>query len=111
MTDLAKPSSSAPVEVRLTAETIDYLDRRVASAVQEGIKAAMTGESAKAFWGAGFELLQEQASAQAGRWVIGGLGALVRRVSTFVVLGLLVYSIGGWSALTKLWNAVMASGG
>lgn len=71
----------------------------------------MTGENAKAFWGAGFDLLQEQASAQAGRLVIGGLGALVRRVSTFVVLGLLVYSIGGWSALTKLWNAVMASGG
>lgn len=100
---------SAPVEVRLTPETLDYLDERVQHAVQSGIKEFLTEDTAKLFWSAGFSMLQEQASVHAGRFVIGGLWGFIRKISMFVVLGGVVYAIGGWAALLKLWNVLFTS--
>ena len=99
-----------PVEVRLTKETIDYLDQRIKEAVQGGISSAITEETAKLFWAAGLNVLQEQASTHAGRFVIGGLWGLIRKLSMFLLLGGIVYAIGGWAALIKLWNILFTSG-
>lgn len=99
-----------PVEVRLTKETIDYLDQRIKEAVQTGISSAITEETAKLFWSAGLNVLQEQASTHAGRFVIGGLWGLIRKLSMFLLLGGIVYAIGGWAALIKLWNVLFTSG-
>ena len=99
-----------PVEVRLTKETLDYLDKRIEVAVQSGIQSAMTEDTAKLFWSAGLSVLQDQASTHAGRFVLGGLWGLVRKVSMFLILGGIVYAIGGWAALLKLWHVIFASG-
>lgn len=99
-----------PVEVRLTKETLDYLDKRIEVAVQSGIRSAMTEDTAKLFWSAGLSVLQDQASTHAGRFVLGGLWGLVRKVSMFLMLGGIVYAIGGWAALLKLWHVIFASG-
>lgn len=104
------PSPVPPVEVRLTKETIDYLDTRIEVAVQSGIRSAITEETAKRFWAAGLSVLQDQASTHAGRFVLGGLWGLVRKVSMFLMLGGIVYAIGGWAALLKLWHVIFASG-
>lgn len=99
-----------PVEVRLTKEAIDYLDKHIEVAVQSGIRSAMTEETAKRFWSAGLSVLQDQASTHAGRFVLGGLWGLVRKVSMFLMLGSIVYAIGGWAALLKLWHVIFPSG-
>lgn len=98
--------TSPPAEVRLTDETVEYLEARIASAVQSGIKNAMTEDTAAAFWSAGLQVLQRQASAHAGRFVLGGLWGLLRKTSLFFLLGGVVYALGGWSALAMFFKAI-----
>ena len=98
--------NSAPAEVRLTDETIEYLESRIANAVQIGIKNAVTEDTAAAFWSAGLQVLQKQASENAGRFVLGGLWGLLRKASLFMMLGGIVYAIGGWSAMAALFKAI-----
>ena len=95
-----------PAEVRLTDETVEYLEKRIAAAVGEGIKTAITEDTAAAFWSAGLTALQKQATEHAGRFVIGGLWGLVRKASLFLMLGGIVYALGGWSALAALFKAI-----
>jgi hypothetical protein len=106
-------STRKPVEVRLTDETISYLDQRIADAVRVGIsqalQEALTKDTAQKFWSAGFEMLQEQASVHAGRFVVGGLWGLIRKASMFLVLGGVVYAIGGWAGLAKLWHILFGA--
>jgi len=101
-----KSPRGTTVEVRLTEETIEYLDERIAEAVRKGIVEAVNEETAQAFWSAGIKVLQSQATNHAGRFVIGGLWGIARRISTFMVLGGIVYAIGGWAGLAKLWHAL-----
>lgn len=97
---------SRPAEVRLTDATIDYLEEKMKVAVAEGIKSAMTEDTAKAFWSAGLSVLQKQATAHTGRFVVGGLWGLVTGLGKFVVLGGIVYAIGGWAALATLFKMI-----
>ena len=62
--------SAVPAEVRLTDETGAWLEEKMAAAVREGIKAAMTEETAAAFWAAGLTVLQKSATQRAGRFVL-----------------------------------------
>lgn len=98
-------------EVRLTDETIVYLEERIGAAVSNGIKNAMTEDTAAAFWAAGLSVLQRQATDHAGRFVLGGLWGLARKASLFLMLGGIVYALGGWSALAALAKAIFSSGG
>lgn len=102
--------AAAPSEVRLTEETGAWLEAKMASAVREGIKGAMTEETAAAFWAAGVSVLQKQATQHAGRFVLGGLWGLLRKASLFLTLGGIVYAIGGWAALATLFKALFSSG-
>lgn len=99
-----------PAEVRLTDETGAWLEAKMAAAVREGIKGAMTEETAAAFWAAGLTVLQRQATQHAGRFVLGGLLGLLRKASLFMALGGIVYAIGGWAALATLFKALFTSG-
>ena len=98
-------------EVRLTDETIQYLEERIASAVGSGITSAMTEDTAAAFWAAGLAVLQKQAAQHAGRFVLGGLWGLARKLGLFLTLGGIVYAVGGWGALAALFKVLFQSGG
>lgn len=103
------PERRKPVaEVRLTDETIAYLEERIAAAVGNGIKTAITEETAVAFWSAGLAALQKQATQHAGRFVLGGIWGLVRKASLFFMLGGIVYAIGGWAALAALAKTIFS---
>ena len=93
-------------EVRLTDETIAYLEERIAAAVGNGIKAAITKDTAVAFWSAGLAALQKQATQHAGRFVLGGIWGLLRKASLFFMLGGIVYAVGGWAALAALAKTI-----
>ncbi len=98
-------------EVRLTDETIQYLREQIRGAVEEGVKSTMNEAAARAFWGAGLKVLQEQAAEHAGRFVLGGLWGIVRKLSTFLLLGGIVYAVGGWQALVGLFKLLFSNGG
>lgn len=93
-------------EVRLTNETIAYLEERIAAAVGDGIKTAITEDTAVAFWSAGLAALQKQATQHAGRFVLGGIWGLLRKASLFFMLGGIVYAVGGWAALAALAKTI-----
>ena len=93
-------------EVRLTDETIAYLEERIAAAVGNGIKTAITEDTAVAFWSAGLAALQKQATQHAGRFVLGGIWGLLRKASLFFMLGGVVYAVGGWAALASLAKTI-----
>ena len=93
-------------EVRLTDETIAYLEERIAAAVGNGIKTAITEETAVAFWSAGLAALQKQATQHAGRFVLGGIWGLLRKASLFFMLGGVVYAVGGWAALAAMAKTI-----
>lgn len=90
----------------LTPETMAFLEERMAAAVKSGIESAMTEETAQAFWGAGIRVLQKSASEHTGRFVIGSVGVLARKALLFLVLGSIVYNVGGWTGLAKLWHSI-----
>lgn len=93
-------------EVRLTDETIAHLEERIVAAVGDGIKTAITEETAVAFWSAGLAALQKQATQHAGRFVLGGIWGLLRKASLFFMLGGIVYAVGGWAALAALAKTI-----
>lgn len=97
--------------MRLTDETIAYMEERIAAAVGSSIKSAMTEDNAAAFWAAGLSVLQKQATQHAGRFVLGGLVGVVRKLGLFLTLGGIIYAMGGWSALAALFKVLFQSGG
>lgn len=103
------PERRKPVaEVRLTDETVIYLEERIAAAVGHGIKSAITEETAVAFWSAGLSALQKQATQHAGRFVLGGIWGLARKAGLFFMLGGIVYALGGWAALAALAKTIFS---
>lgn len=87
--------------------TPDDIKQAVREMVSEEI---LTEEAAKKFWLAGLKVLQEQAQNHAGRFVLGSLFAMFRKVTIFVLVGGLVYALGGWSALAGLFKTLFTSG-
>jgi hypothetical protein len=71
-------------------------------AVAEGMRAAMTPEAAREFWTTGLTVLQEEAKNVAGGLVLSGVSGLLKKAGLFMLLGGLVYWVGGWAALAKM---------
>lgn len=51
---------------------------------------------------------RRSATRAGGELLIDGLSGLARRAALFVVLGVLVYSLGGWAGLVAAWKALTA---
>ena len=96
-------------EVRLQDETILYLREQIREAVGEGIRSALTTEAAEAFWGAGLALLHRQAREHTGRFVLGGLFSLVKRLWMVIAIFGLIYATGGWPAVVGLVKSVFSN--
>lgn len=77
--------------------------QHVATAVRDGIAAALADP---ATWAAAAGGVRASTEKHAGQWMLGAVGSLLRKILFFVCAGLLVYSIGGWAALTAVWKAI-----
>lgn len=75
----------------------------VATAVREGITSAL---SDPATWEAAAGGVRASTEHHAGQWMVGAVWSVVRKALWFTAAGLVVYSVGGWSALTAVWHAV-----
>lgn len=95
-------------EVRLRDETLQHMRDMMREAVRDGLKESINDEAIERFWAGGMTMLQRQATQHAGRFVLGGLMGVVRKAGMFLVLGGVVYAVGGWSALAALAKAVFS---
>lgn len=80
---------------------------RTRDAMPEAIRKVVTDEQTMSlFWAAAFDSLQASAQRHTVNLVFSGLKAVAARALLFVSLGLIVYAVGGWTALVKLWSVV-----
>lgn len=79
-------------------------------AVAEGIAAAMTDDAAERFWAKGLEVLQREASMRTGRFVLGGLTTMFKKLAWIGLFVVAVYSVGGWALLKTIWAAMAPKG-
>lgn len=95
--------------VRLSEVDMDDLVAKIAesnaAAISDALSKTMSEETALRFWMAGIRALQEHAAEHTGRWLLGGVWAIAQKLMLFMLLGGVVYAIGGWSALAKVWDA------
>jgi hypothetical protein len=75
----------------------------VATAVRDGITAALADP---ATWSAAFGGIQASTEDHAGKWMVGAVWSVMRKLALFALAGMLVYSIGGWTALSAVWKAI-----
>jgi len=97
-------------EVRLSEQALQDIEARMAKAVGDGIKFALTEENARAFWLAAMSGLQKSATENTGRFVLGGIRAIFRKLLFFALLGCLAYMAGGWTLLVAVYKAASSSG-
>lgn len=77
-------------------------------AVAEGVQAAMTDANAQRFVRSMLAEAQRMAAEKSVEVAGGVFKALVMRALTFLFLGLIVYSLGGWSALAAFGKFLAA---
>lgn len=97
-------------EVQLTPQTREQIKQMVADGVRDGISSVLNEETAEKFWAAGLSVMQKCANEHAGRFVLGGLWGLTRKLLVFFMFGGIVHALGGWQALAGLWK-VLGKGG
>lgn len=73
----------------------------VRDAVAEGIRVAVSDPK---LWADALRAMQTHAQTEAGGWMFGWLRAIASKALLFAVVGLGVYAIGGWTALTALFK-------
>lgn len=96
----------------LTDSELGELDQLMKRSVADGIREVVRDpEALEAFWGGAATVLQRQARERTGGFVLGALSGLLSRVWLFVLLAGIVYALGGWAALGKLWAALSPEGG
>lgn len=96
-------------EVRLTEETIQYLEQRIGAAVEAGIKAAINEDVALKFWETGVRALQESTKVTAGNFTLGIFRSLMKGLVLMAVLAGVVFSIGGFPGVAALWKILMTN--
>jgi hypothetical protein len=80
--------------------------KQVADAVRDGITAALADP---ATWAAAMGGMRASTEEHAGRWMVGAVWSVIRKMALFTLAGLVVYSVGGWSALSALWKTIWGS--
>lgn len=82
----------------------------VREAVADGMREVLTDDEVlNKFLTALVKQLQSAATKNTGKFVLGSVRAVIARGSTFLLLGMLVYSIGGWAAVAKLWQSMFSN--
>ena len=94
----------------LSDSELGELDTLMRRAVADGMREVITDpEAMDAVWSSAARSLQRSAKERAGGLVLGAMSGLVSKLALFLALGGIVYAIGGWAALGKLWAALFAT--
>lgn len=91
---------------------IERLEQVMVTSTEKALRNVLQDRACvQAFWAGGLEAAQDVAKAKTGGLVLGALGGLLRKAWLFLLLAGVVYAVGGWQALPKLWAVISADGG
>lgn len=95
-----------------TDSELDQIDRRMAHAVTQGLRDVLEDrEAIRKFWEGALDAASAHAAQQTGNAVLGAVKFAVTRGALFLLVGMLIYSLGGWGALATTWRAFFGSQG
>lgn len=104
-----------PLTISALADRIDglhielrQLPIELTSALQQGL---ITAASDPDTWSAAIRGMRSATERHAGRLMFGVVWGTLRRAVAVVAIGMLIYSLGGWTALTAFIKSAFASGG
>lgn len=80
------------------------MKREMPLAVAAGIKQAATDPDV---WAAMLAAIRTQAHQNAGSWLFGGIRQFFSKAAWFLVIGLGIYLLGGWSGLVTFFKTVV----
>lgn len=84
------------------AELEQVTQKAVASGIREGLRSVIKDdEYMEAFWNQGVKMAKQQATLKAGTLLVDGLWGLFKKAGTFLLLGLILYSVGGWDLAAR----------
>ena len=78
----------------------------IARALQTAIAQAASNQET---WAAAVAGARRATESHAGRWLVGSLWSVTRKGLVIVTLGMLIYSFGGWSALSAAMKSMVGS--
>lgn len=93
-------------EVVLSKESLQAVEKVFKKALHE----SLNEEAAKRFWRTGFGVLKNNATAAGGNMLYMSVVKLFKGIGKFLAIGLLVYSIGGWSMLAAIFKLLVSKG-
>lgn len=86
----------------------DAMSMAIRSAVTSGIRDAIQDKALlEIFWQKAFEKLQEDSTNYAKKFLWARIKDGLNKGVSFFIIGMIIYSIGGWSAVHKLWIAII----
>lgn len=97
----------------------DKFSPELAKAIQNEVKTAMndwareslfTHENMEVFWDTAFKIMHKKAKEQTGGFIFASLSTIIGKIALFLLLGSLVYTYGGWSALVGTFKVWFTSG-
>lgn len=75
--------------------------QQLQQAVAGGMREALDDPD---LWAAAMKGLSRAAQQEAGGWLFSGIRTALSRLAWLLVLGMLVYQFGGWTALTSIFK-------
>lgn len=79
----------------------EAVEEALPKAMPNGLKASLRDPEV---WAAASEGMQQHVSNKAGGWIMKTVLMFFSRVMLFLVLGSIVYALGGWPLLAKLFS-------
>lgn len=96
-----------PQHIACPAEDIETTVRdAVRDAIKEGFTHHMTDDRVRHMTRIAIGELREHLTTTGGRFLLGSLGSLLARVALFLIAGLLVYSLNGWTGIAALLKSI-----
>lgn len=88
--------------VTLSEESMAQLALMIEKKVDQSLEKKLNEQTAEIFWNAGLKMLRREAGDRALKVGWWGFKQLAGKALLFVVVGWLVYAVGGWEGLTRL---------
>lgn len=70
-------------------------------------KATISQDVTEGFWLTTLDVLRNNAAQASSNILLAALKRLIKNISAFLILGLTVYAIGGWSGLAALAKVIL----
>jgi hypothetical protein len=83
------------------------LDSLMRRAVADGMREVISDpEAMETVWASAATAFQKSARERTGGFVLGAMSGLFSKITMFLLLVGVVYALGGWAGVVKLWGVV-----